>query len=87
MSFVIANNMSTPSTRAINLRISPQATTIIAWNNYENPEDGSSNMKHPKRCSYIIPKSPPEDKWGIVVKAWANKTCLGQKCVQVDSQK
>jgi hypothetical protein len=25
-------------------------------------------MKHPERCSYTIPKSPFEDKWGAMVK-------------------
>jgi len=53
------------------------------WNNFENPEDGSSGMKHFKKCSYTIPKSPPKDKWGAMAKDWANiilsmtKVCLG----------
>jgi hypothetical protein len=40
-------------------------------------------MKHLKRCSYTILESPLENKWGAMVKAWANivlyrtKVCLG----------
>jgi hypothetical protein len=40
-------------------------------------------MKHLERCSYTIPKSPPENQWGAMAKAWANKVrtntklCLG----------
>jgi hypothetical protein len=44
-------------------------------------------MKHLERCSYTIPKKPPKDKWGIVVKAWAKKSYPGQKFVQVDNKK
>jgi hypothetical protein len=73
MSFAIANNLLAPSIRATDLGISPQATTIVAWNNYENPEDGSSSMKHPKRCSYTIPKIPSKDKWGVMARVWVNK--------------
>jgi hypothetical protein len=42
-------------------------------------------MKHLKRCSYTIPESPLEDKWGAMAKAWVNitlfktKRCLGLK--------
>jgi len=68
MSFAIANNML-----AIDLGISPQTTMTTTWNNSKNPEDGSSNMNHPKKCSYTILESLPENKWGVVVKAWANK--------------
>jgi hypothetical protein len=52
----------TLSIRAIDLRISPRAIIIIAWNNFENLEDASSDMNHPKKCSYTIPESPPENK-------------------------
>ncbi len=62
MSFAIANNMLAPNIMAIDLKISPPKTTTTIWNNSKNPEDGSSNMKHPKRCSYTIPKNPPKDK-------------------------
>ncbi len=72
LSFAIANNLLTLSIRAIDLRISPRAIIIIAWNNFENLEDASSDMNHPKKCSYTIPESPPENKWGAVAKAWAN---------------
>jgi len=42
-------------------------------------------MKHPKRCSYTIPKSPPEDKQGAVAKAWANKVLFRTKvCSRVE---
>jgi hypothetical protein len=68
MSFAIANNQLAPNIKATDLRISPQATTIIAWNNFKNPEDGSFGMKHLERCSYTIPKNSPKDKWGVVVK-------------------
>jgi hypothetical protein len=40
MPFAIANNLLAPSTKAINLKISPQATASTTWNNYENPKDG-----------------------------------------------
>jgi hypothetical protein len=30
-------------------------------------------MKHPDICSYTIPNIPLEDKWGVLVKTWANK--------------
>jgi hypothetical protein len=73
VSFAIANNLLTPSNRAIDLGISPQTTTTTIWNNSENLKDGSFGMKHHKRCSYTILKSPPKDKWGIMAKAWANK--------------
>ncbi len=29
-------------------------------------------MKHVEICSYTILKSPFEDKWGVVAKAWVN---------------
>jgi hypothetical protein len=73
MSFAIANNLLTPSNRATDLGISPPTTTLIAWNNFENPKDGSFGMKHHERYSYTILESPPKDKWGIMAKAWANK--------------
>ncbi len=60
MSFAIANNLLTPSTRATNLGISPQVLTIVTWNNFENLKDGFFGMKHPERCSYIILKNPPK---------------------------
>jgi hypothetical protein len=56
---------------------------VVTWNNFENLEDGSFGMKHFERCSYTIPKNPSKDKWGVVVKVWANKVlsmtklCLG----------
>jgi hypothetical protein len=71
--FAIANNLLAPSTRAIDLRIFPRTIIVITWNNFKNLEDGSSSMKHPDRCSYTILESPHEDKWGAMVKAWANK--------------
>jgi hypothetical protein len=43
------HNLKTPNTRAIDLRISPWATTITTWNNFENHEGGSFGMKHPKK--------------------------------------
>jgi len=55
MSFTIANNLLAPITKAINLGISPQTIIIATWNSFENPEDGSFGMKHPKKCSYTIP--------------------------------
>jgi hypothetical protein len=73
MSFAITNNLITANIKATNLRISLQTTTLVAWNNSENPGDGCLNMKLPKRCSYTIPKSPSKDKWGGVVKASTNK--------------
>ncbi len=52
MSFAIAKNLLTPNTRAIDLKISPWAiVVVVAWNNFKNPEDGSSSMKHFERCS------------------------------------
>jgi hypothetical protein len=73
MSFVIVNNMLTPSIRATNLGISSRVTITTIWNNFENLEDESFNMKHLERCSYTILESPFENKWGTVVKAWVNK--------------
>jgi len=73
MSFVIVNNLLTPSTRAIDLGIFPWATIVTTWDNFENPEDESSSMKQPKKCSYTIPESTPKDKWGVMTKAWVNK--------------
>jgi hypothetical protein len=73
MYFAIANNLLTLNNMATELGISPRATTTIAWNNFENPKDRSFNMKHHEKCSYTILKSPPEDKWGVMAKAWANK--------------
>jgi hypothetical protein len=72
VSFTIGNNCLAPSIRAINLKISPWAIVIVAWNNFENLEDGSSGMNHPKRCSYTVPENPHEGKWGGMAKAWAN---------------
>jgi hypothetical protein len=51
MSFTIANNLLAYNTRAIDLKISPQTTITIAWNNFKNLEDGSSSMKHLEKCS------------------------------------
>jgi hypothetical protein len=48
--YAMANNLLTSNTKVIDLGISPWAT-ITTWNNYENLEDGSSGMKHPKKCS------------------------------------
>jgi hypothetical protein len=79
MSFAIANNLIAPNTRATNLRRSPQAIIATTWNNFENLEDVSSSMKHPERCSYTILENPFEDKWGVVVKAWANKVLYRTK--------
>jgi len=79
----IANNLLAPYTKATNARISPWATTKLIWNNSKNLEDGSSGTKHLERYSYTIPKNPPQDQWGAVAKAWANKIltmtkmCLG----------
>jgi len=56
-----------------------RATTISTWNNSESFEDGFSSMKHFKRCSNIIPKSPFENKWGIMAKAWANRILFRTK--------
>jgi hypothetical protein len=66
MSFAIANNMLTPSTMVIDLKISHQTQQpgIIL----KKTEDGSSSMKHPKKCSYTIPKNPLEDKQGAMAK-------------------
>jgi hypothetical protein len=41
MSFAIVNTVLAPNTRAIDLGIFPWATTIIAWKNSKNLEDGS----------------------------------------------
>ncbi len=49
--FAIANNLLIPNAKASNLKISPRATTTIAWNNFENLKDGSPSMKHPEKCS------------------------------------
>jgi hypothetical protein len=46
VSFAISNNLLAPSTKGTDLKISPRATIAVAWNNSENPEDGSNNMKH-----------------------------------------
>jgi hypothetical protein len=86
-SYAIANNLLTPSIKAINIRISPQTTTPIAWNNFQNFEDTSSGMKHLERCSYTIPKNSPKNKWGVMVKAWENKILSGTKVCQFDSKK
>jgi hypothetical protein len=40
MSIIVANNLLTPNTKAIDLGISPRAITIVMWNNSENLEDG-----------------------------------------------
>jgi len=83
MFFTIANDLLTLNTRATDLRITPQAIVVGAWNNFENLKDGSSGIRHPERCSYVILDNPLEDKWGVVVKAWVNrilsktKVCLG----------
>jgi len=37
-----------PNTKATNLGISPQTTTTTTWNNFENPKNESSRMKHLK---------------------------------------
>ncbi len=85
VSLVITNNLLAPSIKATDLGISPRATTTIAWNNFENLEDGSFGMKHPEKCSYTIPKNAQDDKWGAKAKAWVNKVifrtkmCLGWK--------
>ncbi len=68
MFFAIANNLLTPSSKAIDLGISPQAIVVAGCNNSENPKDGSSGMKHHERCSYTVLKSPPKNKWGVVAK-------------------
>jgi hypothetical protein len=73
MSFAITNNLLVLNIKATKLGISPRAIVTIAWNNFQNPKDGSFGMKHLKIYSYTIPKNPPENKWGVVVKAWANK--------------
>jgi hypothetical protein len=73
VSFAIANNVLTPNIRATDLGISPRAIVTITWNNSENLEDESFGMKHLKRCSYTIPKSPPKNKWGVMTKVWAYK--------------
>jgi hypothetical protein len=49
LSFTIAINLLTPSTKAADLEISPRTIVAATWNNYENLEDGSFSMKHPKR--------------------------------------
>jgi hypothetical protein len=77
-SFTIANNLLTPSNKATKLGISPQIT-IMVWNNFKNLEDGFSGMKHFKKCSYTILESPPENKWGVVAKAWVNKDLFRTK--------
>jgi homospermidine synthase len=41
MSFAIANNMLAPNNKVVDLRISSQVITIITWNHFENPKDGS----------------------------------------------
>jgi hypothetical protein len=68
VSFAIANNLLTPSNKVVNLKITPRVTKAT-WNNFKNPKDGSSGMKHLERCSYTIPKSPLEDKWGVMAEA------------------
>ncbi len=79
VSFTIANNLLAPSTKAIDLGISPRTIVTIAWNNFKNFEDGSFGMKRPKRYSYTILDNPPEDKWGVIAKAWANKVVSRKK--------
>jgi hypothetical protein len=80
VSFAIANNLLTPNNRATDLKITPQAIQAT-WNNFKNPKDGSFSMKHLKRYSCTILESPLEDKWVVVVEAWANKIYPKQKCV------
>jgi hypothetical protein len=81
MSFVIANDLLAPSTRAIELRISPWATIVVGWNNSENAKDKFFGMKHQMFIDH--PSSPLENKWGAMVKAYTNKVlskkkmCLG----------
>jgi hypothetical protein len=81
----IVNNLLTFSTKAIDLGISPRIITTTIWNNSENLEDGLSSMKHPEICSYTIPKSPFNDKWGAKARAWTTivlsriKVCSGLK--------
>jgi hypothetical protein len=72
MFFAITNNLLTPSIRAIDLKISLQTIVVTTCNNFEKLTDGSFGVKHPERCSFIIPKSPFENKWGAVAKALAN---------------
>jgi hypothetical protein len=37
---------------------------------------------HLEICSYTIPKSPLEDKWGTLAKAWVNRVSpIQEKCV------
>jgi hypothetical protein len=79
VSFTIANNLLAPNTRAINLRISPKTIITTTWNNFENFENESFGMKRPKRYSYTILESPPEDKWGVMAKVWANKVVSRKK--------
>jgi hypothetical protein len=43
-------------------------------------------MNHPNRYSYIILESPPKDKWGVVVKVWAN-IILSRTKVEQQGQK
>jgi hypothetical protein len=50
MFFAIANNSLALNIRATNLGISPQTIVATIWNNYENLEDVSSNMKQFERC-------------------------------------
>jgi len=51
--------MLTLSIKATDLGIPPQVTIIVTWNKSESLEDGSSGMKHLKRCSYTI----DENEW------------------------
>jgi hypothetical protein len=73
VSFAIANNLITFSTKATDLGISPQTTIVVTWNNSENHEDEFFGMKHHGRCSYTIIESSHKDKWGAMAKAWMNK--------------
>jgi len=68
MSFAIANNLLAPNIRAIDLRISPWAITLITYNSFEKFEDGSFGMKHLEKCSLTIPDSSFEGKWEVVAK-------------------
>jgi hypothetical protein len=43
--FTITNNLLAPSTKTIDLKITPRAITITIWNNSENLKDGSSSMR------------------------------------------
>jgi hypothetical protein len=68
MSFAIANNLLAPNIKAIDLRISPWAITLITYNSFEKFENGSFGMKYFEKCSLTILDSPFEGKWEILAK-------------------